>query len=155
MQLYMVRHAHAGQRRQDGRDIYRTLSTEGRRRADELVEVFAGRPIDRLLSSPATRCAQTLGPLAADRRLEVEEWRELWEGSDIDDVLRAMERADVESVVACTHGDIIPAMIDSLSGRGMPVSGRGCGLGSIWVLEFNGGHWRSGRYVGSRDGALT
>ncbi len=155
MQLYMVRHANAGQRRQDGRDLYRPLSNDGRRRADELVEVFAGCAIDRLLSSPATRCAQTLGPLAGDRRLEVVECAELWEGTDVDDVLAAMEQIGTESVVACSHGDVIPAMIDVLSGRGMPVSGRGCELGSIWVLEFDGGAWRSGRYVGGRNGTLT
>lgn len=155
MQLYMVRHAHAGQRSNDGRDIYRPLSPDGQDRATELVEIFDGKPIDRLLSSPATRCAQTLGPLGAARGMEVEECQDLWEGSSIADAIAAMEIDDADSVVACSHGDIIPAMIDTLGGRGVTISGRGCELGSIWILEFEDGQWRRARYVSSRDQALA
>lgn len=155
MQLFLIRHAHAGQRSNDGRDIYRPLSPQGRERADELVDVFVDQPIDRLLSSPATRCAQTLAPLGSARTLPVEECDALWEGSSIDDALLAMEIKDVEAVVACSHGDIIPALIDRLGGRGVPISGRGCELGSIWVLEFGNRRWQSARYVSSRDQALA
>lgn len=155
MQLFMVRHAHAGQRSHDGRDIYRPLSDTGKQRAVELVEVFAGRPIERLLSSPATRCSQTLAPLAADRGLPVEETESLWEGSSIADAVAAMEAVGAGAVVACSHGDIIPAMIDLLATQGAEVSGRGCELGSIWVLDHEDGRWQRARYVSSRDGVLA
>ncbi len=155
MQLYMVRHAHAGQRSHDGRDIYRPLSPDGQERATELIEVFDGLSIDRLMSSPATRCAQTLAPLGSARGMKVEECQDLWEGSSIADALSAMEIDDAESVVACSHGDIIPALIDTLGARGVPITGRGCELGSIWILHFEDGQWQNARYVSSRDGALT
>ena len=155
MQLYMVRHAHAGQRGHDGRDIYRPLSPTGRERADELVAVFDGLAIDRVVSSPATRCSQTLAPLAASRGLPIEETEALWEGSTITDALAAMEALDGRSIVACSHGDIIPAMIDLLGDRGVDISGRGCELGSIWVLERADGQWQRARYVSSRDSALA
>ncbi|MGI9594586.1 MAG: SixA phosphatase family protein [Acidimicrobiales bacterium] len=155
MQLYMVRHAHAGQRSHNGRDIYRPLSTDGHERAAELVEIFDGRPIDRLLSSPATRCSQTLAPLGSARGLEVEECQDLWEGSTIADAIAAMEIGGAQSIVACSHGDIIPAMIDNLGAQGVPIAGRGCELGSIWILEFDEGRWLSARYVSTRDKALA
>ncbi len=151
MQLYMVRHAHAGQRSHDGRDIYRPLSPEGHDRATELIQLFGDKPIDRVLSSPATRCAQTVAALAADRRMEVEECQALWEGSSIDDARTALEVLDDQSVVACSHGDIIPSLIENVAGLGAEISGRGCELGSIWVMEFDQGRWQSARYVNSRD----
>ena len=46
----------------------------------------------------------------------------------------------------CSHGDVIPQVIDALERRGMEVSGfRDSRKGSVWVLEkhgdqFVGGH---------------
>ncbi|MEM9653465.1 MAG: phosphoglycerate mutase family protein, partial [Actinomycetota bacterium] len=91
MIIYLVRHAHAGQRSFDGRDIFRQLSEDGHARARELVSVFEGRPAVRIMSSPATRCVQTVSPLAAAAGMEVEESQDLWEGSRIDDALTALE----------------------------------------------------------------
>lgn len=155
MQLYMVRHAHAGQRSHDGRDIYRPLSQEGQDRATELVQIFDGVSIDRVISSPATRCAQTLAPLAAALSMEVEEVQALWEGSSIDEARTAMEQLEGQSIVACSHGDIIPSLIEMVGGLGADISGRGCELGSIWVMEFGNGKWQSARYVNSREQALA
>jgi 8-oxo-dGTP diphosphatase len=155
MQLYMVRHAHAGQRSHDGRDIYRPLSPDGNARADELVKIFDGLSIDRIVSSLATRCSQTVAPLAADRAMEVEELQALWEGSSIDEARTAMEALHGQSVVACSHGDIIPSLIESVGGMGAAISGRGCELGSIWIMEFADGRWQSARYVSSREQALA
>lgn len=155
MQVYLVRHAHAGQRQQDGRDIYRPLSARGRDRATELVTLFADLAIDRLLSSPATRCAQTLEPLAAARGLDIVEHDGLWEGSSIADALSAVLSQRAASIVACSHGDVIPAVIDLLAGQGVPVSGRGCELGSVWILEMERGRCSAARYVPARATALA
>ena len=155
MKVYLVRHAHAGQRSHDGRDIYRQLSPEGQQRATDLVQVLADRPVDVVMSSPATRCVQTLEPLAAARELALVECQELWEGSLITDAIGALEAADAEVVAACSHGDIIPGLIDTLASRGASIAGRGCELGSIWVLEYENGQWTSASYVNSKDGALA
>jgi 8-oxo-dGTP diphosphatase len=156
MQLYLVRHAHAGQRLPGGRDRYRPLSPEGRERAAALADLFTGCDIDRLLSSPATRCQQTLETLAASTGQAIEDFALLWEGSDTADTLSALESLDDEVVVACSHGDIIPALIDQLAVAGVPVSGRGCELGSIWVVERDRdrGDWAGARYVGPRATSL-
>ena len=66
MDLYLVRHAHAGSRSSwEGRDLHRPLSKKGRRQADAIADLLAEAGIERLLSSPARRCVQTLEPLAA------------------------------------------------------------------------------------------
>jgi 8-oxo-dGTP diphosphatase len=38
--------------------------------------------------------------------------------------------------VVCSHGDVIPAVIESLAGAGMRINGNAeWGKGSVWVLE--------------------
>ncbi|MEM9655376.1 MAG: phosphoglycerate mutase family protein, partial [Actinomycetota bacterium] len=120
----------------------------GHARARELVSVFEGRPAVRIMSSPATRCVQTVSPLAAAAGMEVEESQDLWEGSRIDDALTALEIDGNGAVVACSHGDIIPGLIEMLGAKGVRVTGRGCELGSIWVLRFENGRWVDARYGG-------
>jgi 8-oxo-dGTP diphosphatase len=156
MQIYLIRHAHAGQRRSDRRDIYRPLSVDGSRRAEELVELFAGVAVDRLVSSPAVRCVQTLEPLGRARALPVTEHQSLWEGSTTWDALAGLATLEGEEIVACSHGDIIPAVIDELGSQGVPVSGRGCELGSIWVLhrDREGAVWTRARYFSPKVTAL-
>lgn len=161
MQFYLIRHAHAGQRQNNGHDIYRPLSDEGRDRAAELAAMLAGEPIERVLSSPAIRCVQTVEPLSEVRGIEVEERQELWEGSTIDDVfslfteLRARADGSGAHIAACSHGDIIPHVIDRLARVGVPISGRGCELGSIWILDFDGTDYRRARYLSRTARALT
>lgn len=150
--LYLVRHAHAGSRFPGGRDRYRPLSPQGRERAEILAGLFADVGVDRLVSSPATRCQQTLAALARSTGLEVEELAGLWEGSNTLETLDQLEGLDGQRIVACSHGDIIPALIEQLGMRDVPVQGRGCELGSIWVLERDRERraWNGARYVGPR-----
>jgi 8-oxo-dGTP diphosphatase len=58
-----------------------------------------------------------------------------------------------DGAVMCSHGDVIPEVIDALERRGMEVSGfRESRKGSVWVLErhkgsFTGGHaWPPPRF---------
>ena len=63
--VYLVRHAHAGNKKQwQGPDSARPLSAQGRKEALGLIEQLRDRPVRRLLSSPAERCLQTVEPLA-------------------------------------------------------------------------------------------
>lgn len=154
MNVYLIRHAQAGDRGHGPRDMYRPLSDKGGRRAAELAQLLAGAGITRVLSSPATRCTQTVQPLAAALGLEVEEHPVLWEGSDLDDVLALLEEPADGDVVACSHGDIIPELVERLAAGGATVQGRGCEKGSIWVLERDGGTWRSARYLSRSASAV-
>jgi phosphohistidine phosphatase SixA len=155
-QLYLIRHANAGSRLAGGRDRYRPLSPDGRARAETLAGLLAGRGVDRLLTSPATRCHQTLAPLSAATGLALEECQALWEGSDTVATLAHLEGLEARSIVACSHGDIIPAIVEQLAARQLPVAGRGCELGSIWILQRHpeGGQVLSARYAGPRATTL-
>ncbi|MEM9564373.1 MAG: histidine phosphatase family protein [Actinomycetota bacterium] len=151
MRLYLIRHAHAGSRLPGGRDRYRPLSPDGHQRAVELVELFAGVGIDRLVSSPATRCLQTLEALAHDRGMTIDEEATLGEGADTRLTLGGLASLDgANAVVACSHGDVIPAVLDQLGQAGVPLAGRGCELGSVWVVERDRDGWTGARYVNPR-----
>ena len=78
--ILLIRHARAGDRDQwTGDDRLRPLDDKGRRQARALVELLAGYEIDRIVSSPADRCIQTVEPLGAARDLLVEPREELFE----------------------------------------------------------------------------
>ena len=149
--LYLVRHAHAGDRtRWSGDDDLRPLSDKGRRQAERLVQLLAGEPVDRVLSSPSVRCVETVEPLARERSLKVEIERFLHEGSDSRDALHAAEAAGAANVVACTHGDIVPGILDLLLSAGVPVPRDATWpKGSTWVLEGDGKRFDRVRYLPS------
>ena len=148
MRLYLIRHAHAGSRLAGGRDLYRPLSDQGKERAQAIADLLAGAGIERVLASPASRCVQTVEPLAARLGLEVVEQPDLWEGSPVAHVLALLEQhRDDRAVVACSHGDVIPETIEALGRSGTSVTGRGCAKGSVWVLDHEGDRWTAARYV--------
>lgn len=150
MRLYLIRHAHAGARLPGGRDRYRPLSPEGLQRADVLATLFDGFAVDRLLTSPAVRCRQTVEALSFRRGLDIEEDEQLFEGADTRATLTHLETIGLDRVVACSHGDVIPALLEQLAGAGVAIHGRGCELGSIWILDHQQGTWTAARYVSPR-----
>ena len=103
----LVRHANAGKRKDwEGDDRLRPLDDKGWRQAEGLVEELLAYPIARLASSGATRCVQTLEPLAEVLGLEIEPRRELEEGATRDETLALMTELG-DGAVLCTHGDIL------------------------------------------------
>jgi broad specificity phosphatase PhoE len=128
--ILLVRHGDAGDRGAwVGDDSKRPLDEAGRRQAEALVGRLEGRPVSRIFSSPYRRCVQTVEPLAVALRLPVEHRDELAEGAAEADVLRLLrETGKRDSVVLCTHGDVVEALL-----------GRESEKGSTWVLERRGG----------------
>ncbi len=147
MRLYLIRHAQAGDRGPGHRDLYRQLSPKGVSRAQAISELLSDVGISRILSSPATRCMQTVEPLAAELGLEVEEQPDLWEGSLTSHVLALLTMDDGPALAACSHGDVIPAVIEAVVGQGARLVGRGCEKGSIWILDHVDGSWTRATYV--------
>jgi 8-oxo-dGTP diphosphatase len=154
MEVYLIRHAQAGQRGDGFDDHYRPLSAKGRRRARELAWMLAPVGITRVLSSPATRCTQTVAPLALALGLEVEERDELCEGADVGDVLALLGADHAGPVAACSHGDVIPEVIEALAAAGTPIRGDRCEKGSVWVLVRDGARWVDAHYVPKAATAL-
>ena len=146
--VYLVRHAKAGNREtwtED--DRLRPLSRKGRIQAEALAAMFEGVSVDRVLTGPSVRCVQTVRPLALACRIPLEEWGALAEGADPLATLSLL-RSSGGTVVACSHGDVIPAVMDTLAERGLSIDDPSlCKKGSTWVLERDGGLFTEARYV--------
>jgi 8-oxo-(d)GTP phosphatase len=112
--VILLRHASAGDREAwSGDDRLRPLDQRGRAQADALRDALRARGVQRVLSSPYVRCLQTVAPLD----LEIVSDDRLGEGAPVE-ATRALLR-DLDDAVACTHGDVIEAVI----GRSLPKGG--------------------------------
>ncbi len=147
--LYLVRHARAGDRSSwNGADRNRPLSKRGRRQAKRLIAVLGGHSVDRLLTSPYVRCRQTLEPIAKNRSLAIEERAELEENIPVDGALQLVKTLAGTNAVLCSHGDIIPALIDRLQQDGLAVSTpTATKKGSVWIIESAAGRWTQATYL--------
>ena len=147
MDAFVVRHAKAGSRRRfDGDDRLRPLSRNGRPQADGIAELLAHRDIARVLTSPFTRCVQTVEPLAAQLGLKVEVDEQLGEGHDWKHALELIERA-TEPIALCSHGDVIGDLMHDLAARGVPLDDDRIEKGSTWVLQVEEGEIVKARYL--------
>src|SRR5437762_13021626 len=116
MAWLLVRHGRAGSRKGwEGPDLERPLSKKGRRQADGLVEMVEPYGVKRILSSPYVRCSQTVGPLAEALGLEIEVRSELAEGAPVHDAVELVRQHVGTTAVFCTHGDIVPAVLEALA----------------------------------------
>lgn len=146
--VYLVRHAKAGNRAAwSGDDLRRPLSRRGHAQAEGLVSLFRDLAVDRVVSSPATRCLQTVRPLAAQRSMRIVAHDGLIEGASLGATLELV-RASSGAVVACSHGDVIPSVVTHLADHGVPmVDPPAWKKGSTWILERDGGRFTALRYL--------
>ncbi|HJM35034.1 MAG TPA: phosphoglycerate mutase family protein, partial [Acidimicrobiales bacterium] len=80
--IYLIRHASAGARYNfDRNDFERPLDAHGVLQAEQLNEALRSQPIQKVLSSRAVRCQQSVAPLARHLNLEIEVEPDLFEGS--------------------------------------------------------------------------
>jgi broad specificity phosphatase PhoE len=143
--VYLLRHAHA-----DGTvaDPRRPLSARGHGQAQRLAALLSPTAIDRVQSSPRPRCLQTVEPLARARHLDVEEEDALLEGTHPAETLRHLEDVEAAGVVACTHGDIIPGLLDLLRADGVELPpSPAWPTASAWLLEGDGDGFRRAAYL--------
>jgi 8-oxo-dGTP diphosphatase len=106
MRVILLRHASAGDRdKWQGDDRLRPLDTRGRKQAERLRDVLLAHNVTRVLSSPYVRCTQTVAPLG----LEIETDDRLAEGTSPEGTLELL--AALDGAVACTHGDVIEALL--------------------------------------------
>jgi 8-oxo-(d)GTP phosphatase len=126
MSVLLVRHAAAGKSTSAPDDHLRPLDKRGRAQADGLLDALAPYGVRRILTSPYVRCRQTVEPLSRALGLPIEDVSELVEGSTAEDVLRLVKSLDAETVVLCTHGDVVHELLGEESKKG-----------STWVLEVS------------------
>lgn len=156
MTLLLVRHAEAEPRSGwSGPDVLRPLSSRGRRQATGLVHLLGDRfPIGRLLTSPSLRCIETLSPLAATLGCSLESSSCLAEGSDPQATVElarsgATLPGDEAALVLCSHGDVIPGLLEILQVADDLALGRSprCQKGSTWVFEGKRGRFTTATYL--------
>ncbi len=147
--LLVVRHADAGSRSNwSGPDQTRPLSERGWRQADGLVELLASHGPTRLVASPYTRCLQTLEPLGKELGLEVEADERLAEGAGAAGPLELAAEATSGPTVLCSHGDVIPDLLDALLRDGVKLRDElRWQKASTWVLSRDQGRLAKGRYL--------
>ena len=127
MSVILFRHASAGDRDAwDGDDRLRPLDDLGYAQALALPDALAGRVIARVVSSPYLRCIESVEPLAAALGLLVELDVRLAEGAHGADALALV--AELDGGLACTHGDVLEALL-----------GRTLEKGEAVVVELAGG----------------
>ena len=126
--IELLPHLDAGGRWATDNDM-RPLSALGERQARAVARALARGPVDALFCSPALRCHMSLSPLSDLAGVEIDELSELSE-SDMGEDFAAMAERGISAiyamremieegrVVACSHGDIIPAIIEVLAEAG-------------------------------------
>ena len=146
---YLIRHGKAGDRGAwQGPDELRPLTKAGARQAEGIAERLGADVIGRVVSSPAVRCVETVGPLAERLGLKPEHDLDLMEGAGPGGASRLAATATSESgIVLCTHGDVIWELLSDLEAAGVPLTaGIPAKKGSVWVLEVDAGAIVRGTY---------
>lgn len=158
--IELVRHVEAESREawRERPDHQRSLNDRGRHQADELARaLLAAGPVDALYASPYERCTATLQPLAAVAGLSIHEEQALGEVATVPvldggdawvtsawlggHALAFVDRVTTElagrRLVACSHGDVIPALLAALAGRdGLDLPDVRLAKGSWVTLRF-------------------
>ena len=112
-----------------------------------LVALWRDQPLKRVLSSPFTRCVQTVEPLAKSLGLDVEERDELSEGR-APDALELIHSLVGEDAALCTHGDVVPDVLQHLESEGIHIlSEWKWRKASTWVLHTEDGKFTRATYV--------
>ena len=149
--IHLIRHAKAKNRTAwEDADHVRPLTKRGRREANTIAERLGEEGLGRLVSSPFVRCLQTLEPLAVALDLPIETTDGLAEGADgttAAELLVSLAEPD-GPIAACTHGDVVFAVMDVVAGAGVTLDGpRVAPVASIWVLTVEEGRFVGARYV--------
>ena len=155
--IHVVRHAHAGSRREwKGKDYIRPISGRGVLETDAVLARL-NRPgkISAIFSSPLVRCVQTVEPLAEALDLKINKRDWLGVGADLREAERRLRKLRGH-VVVCTHGELIGPLIRRLAEEDVPLDGDlRWPKGSIWHLKTKKQRFVSGRFeqprIPSRD----
>jgi 8-oxo-dGTP diphosphatase len=144
MAIHLVRHAKAGSRPDWHQpDDLRPLTSGGLVQAATIADALAPHGVTRIVSSRYVRCVQTVQTLADRVGLDVEVHPALAEEAGIEQTWALFEEAAASGreTVLCSHGNVIPPLLERLHRRGIDLESpdRSCRKGSIWTVEVDGG----------------
>jgi 8-oxo-dGTP diphosphatase len=146
--LFLVRHAAAGDRTAwTDDDRLRPLTGKGAAQAKGIAGWLKDRDIERIITSPYVRCLQTVEPLAHKLGIEMELDESLAEAAGGKAARQLVGELAGTNAVLCSHGDVIPALLDWMVRRGMELrSPFDCKKGSTWEVAVTAGEFTSARY---------
>ena len=151
--LRLLRHTTAGDRSKWTRsDMKRPLTKKGRKQADAIARSLEHAGIERIVSSSFDRCLQTAEPISRVTGAEIEVSDVLAEEADLDAAYALVDGLVGTNAVICSHGDVIPGLINRMMWAGLSLSSRFyCSKGSIWEVEVDGGKFTTGHYLPPPD----
>lgn len=118
--LLIVRHAKALPRKSWSRpDIIRPLTTVGKRRADRMVPILTAYAPERIITSPSTRCHDTMAPFAQQAVVPLSTKRGFSEEDFKDKPYKVAKHLTNiflagRSIAICTHGPVLHSVMDQL-----------------------------------------
>ena len=146
----LVRHGEAGsKRRWHGQDSLRPLSDHGHRQAAGLVHSLRDLDVRAVLTSPMTRCRQTVAPLAQARDLTIREHALLLPDADLTALMSMLSEPSIGGTVLCTHGEALTRILpqwQDLPRTGGPPDDK-TRKGAAWIVENYPGPRASLRYL--------
>jgi len=119
----LVRHAKATPRgKWEGDDRARPLDAVGRAQADTIAAVLGAYGVTRVVTSSSTRCVATVEPYAAGRGLKLRTRDALSEEGFAESPVGALAQVERllekgEPAALCSHGPVLPALLDVLRNR--------------------------------------
>lgn len=142
--VVLLRHASAGERKLwEGDDALRPLDDCGTEQAEVIADLLEAFAIERVVSSPAVRCVQTVAAFAARHDLPVEPSEAVSEDAYDPDGAEALLDELIGargSSVLCTHGPVLIDKVERLAARlGQPPTGAArVPKGGAWLLHTDG-----------------
>lgn len=126
--LLVIRHAASVSRSEwEADDWLRPLNQDGRDRARALVPLLAAYDVQRVVSSPSTRCIETMEPFIRARPARIDTKNGLSEegyaerpDKALKHTVRALERA--VPAVLCAHRPLLPDVLGRLAEHATPLA---------------------------------
>ena len=120
--VLIARHARARKRTAwKGGESTRPLTTVGEAQAQRLVPLFSAYGVDRVITSPWRRCADTVAPYAEAIGVELEMHPEITEDAHkakpkkVRALIRAEAKTRAPGVAICTHRPVLPTLMDEIA----------------------------------------
>ena len=147
--IFLLRHAAAGNRdKWMGEDQKRPLTKKGRKQSELVSKSLAAKEIERIVTSPYERCIETVKPLAKRIGAKLEISEALGEGPDIDAAYELVDSLVGQNTVLCSHGDVIPAVMNRLMWAGLTLDSRFyCSKASVWEVGVDSVRLTTGKYI--------
>jgi exopolyphosphatase/guanosine-5'-triphosphate,3'-diphosphate pyrophosphatase len=122
LKIVLIRHAKAEKKAGfDGPEPLRPLTLAGLRQAKRLARDLGGLAVDRVVSSTALRCRQTVDEIARAIGVPVEVHEELAKGESATKAAERLCALDAGLVVCCTHAELMWDLADELQEAGVDV----------------------------------